>query len=157
MWQFSGVPEDPGDETVMEMHSADVLHSAAKSSMHAIRSEDQDTQLDAAHRIIQFANPWTMRRWSESNLANINSWFGYRRTQHTLFISNELKTSKGNSRCLWRDTLHGVRWEHGGYIDGACHVSHWYWETLRIGMMFLDNGTMNGDSTLGWILSFSDG
>jgi len=70
MWLFSGAPEDPEDETVMEMHGADALYSAVKSLMHAIRTEDQDTEQDAAHRMIQIAKPWTIRRWSESNLAN---------------------------------------------------------------------------------------
>jgi hypothetical protein len=64
-----------------------------------------------------------------------------------LLISNERRKSKLNSRPLWRDTLRGVRPERGGYIDGAWNVSHWYWETPRIGMMFQDNGTMNGHST----------
>jgi len=70
MWLFSGVPEDPEDETVMEMHGADALYSAVKSLMHAIRTEDQEAQQDAAHRMIQIAKPWTIRRWSESKLAN---------------------------------------------------------------------------------------
>jgi hypothetical protein len=70
MWLFSGAPEDPEDETVMEMHGADALYSAVKSLMHAIRTEDQDAQQDAAHRMIQIAKPWTIRRWSESKLAN---------------------------------------------------------------------------------------
>jgi hypothetical protein len=30
MWLFSGEPEDPEDETVMEMHSADALYSTVK-------------------------------------------------------------------------------------------------------------------------------
>ena len=47
--------------------------------------------------------------------------------------------------------------ERGGFIYGGGHASHWYWETPRIGMTFLDNGTMNGHSTLGWILQFSAG
>jgi len=70
MWLFSGAPEDPEDETVMEMHSADALYSAVKSLMDAIWTEDQDTQQDAAHRMIQIAKPWTIRRWSEMKLAN---------------------------------------------------------------------------------------
>ena len=70
MWLFSGPPEDPGDETVMEMHGADALYSAVKSLMHAIWTEDQDAQQDAAHRMIQIAQPWTRRRWSELKLAN---------------------------------------------------------------------------------------
>ena len=70
MWLFSGAPEDPEDETVMEIHGADALYSALKSSMHAFSTEDQDAQQDAALRIIQIAKPWTIQRWSESKLAN---------------------------------------------------------------------------------------
>jgi len=54
----------------MEKHGADALYSAVKSVMHAIQTEDQEAQQDAAHRMIQIAKPWTMRRWSESKLAN---------------------------------------------------------------------------------------
>jgi len=70
MWLFSGAPEDPEDETVMEKHGADGLYSAVKSLMHAIQTEDQEAQQDAAHRMIQIAKPWTIRRLSESKLAN---------------------------------------------------------------------------------------
>jgi len=62
MWLFSGAPEDPEDDTVMEMHSADALYSAVKSLMHAIRTEDEEAKQDAAHRMIQIATPWTIRR-----------------------------------------------------------------------------------------------
>jgi hypothetical protein len=70
MWLFSGASENPEDETVMEMHGANALYSAVKSLMHAIQTEDQDAQQDAAHRMIQTAKPWTIRRWSESKLTN---------------------------------------------------------------------------------------
>jgi len=70
MWLFSGVPKEPENEAAMEMHSADALNCAVKSLMHRIRTEDQDAQQDAAHRTIQIAKPWTIRRWSESTLAN---------------------------------------------------------------------------------------
>jgi len=70
MWLFSGAPDDPEDETVKEKHGADALYSAVKSLMHAIRTEDEEAQQDAAHRMIQIAKPWTIRRWSESKLAN---------------------------------------------------------------------------------------
>jgi len=70
MWLFSGAPEDPEDETVKEKHGADALYSAVKSLTHAIRTEDKEAQQDAAHRMIQIAKPWTIRRWSESNHAN---------------------------------------------------------------------------------------
>jgi len=70
MWQFSGVPEYPEHDTVMEAHDAEALYSAVKSLMHAIRCEDEDTEQDVAHRIFQSAKPWTIRRWSESKVAN---------------------------------------------------------------------------------------
>jgi len=70
MWLFSGVRKDPEDDTVMEKHGAEALYSAVKSLMHAIQTKDEEAQQDVAHRIIQIANPWTIRRWSESKLAN---------------------------------------------------------------------------------------
>jgi len=76
---------------------------------------------------------------------------------HTLLILNALKNSKVNYRPLRRDRLGGVIQKHGGHRDGGWHACDWYWETPRIGMMFQDNGIMNGHSTLGWILQCSDG
>jgi len=38
--------------------------------MHAIRTKDEEAQQDAAHRMNQIGIPWTIRRWSESKLAN---------------------------------------------------------------------------------------
>jgi len=70
MWLFSGAPEDPEDDTVMAEHGAEALYSAVKSLMHAIRTEDEDAQHDAAHRMIEIAKPWTSRQWLESILAN---------------------------------------------------------------------------------------
>jgi len=60
MWLFSGAPDDPENETVMEMPGANALYSMVKSSMHAIRTEDQDTEQDAAHRMIPLGKPWTI-------------------------------------------------------------------------------------------------
>ena len=70
MWLFSGAPEDPEDDTVIEMHSADALYSAVKSLMHAIRTDVEQAQQDAQYRMIQLAKPWTITRWSELKLAN---------------------------------------------------------------------------------------
>jgi hypothetical protein len=70
MWLFSGVPEDPEDDPVMEKHGTDALYSALKSLMHVIWTEDQDTQQDAANWTIQNAEPWMRRRWSESRFVN---------------------------------------------------------------------------------------
>jgi len=82
---------------------------------------------------------------------------GYQSRMHTPLISNGLRTRKRKYRRLWSGTLHGVLQERGGYIDGSQHVSQWYWETPRIRMTCLDNGTMNEHSILGWILRFPDG
>jgi hypothetical protein len=70
MWLFSGAPENPEDETVMEMNGTDALYSAVKSLMHAIRTEAQDVQQNAAQWMIQIVKPWTIMRWSESKLGN---------------------------------------------------------------------------------------
>jgi len=70
MWMLSSAPEDPEDDTVMEKHGSEALYSAVMSLMHAIRTKDEEAQQDAAHRMNQIATPWTIRRWSESKLAN---------------------------------------------------------------------------------------
>ena len=70
MWLFSGSPDDPEDDTVMEKHGADALYSAGKSLMHAIQTEDEEAQQDAAHWMIQLAHLWTIKMWSESKLPN---------------------------------------------------------------------------------------
>jgi len=66
MLLFSDTTEDAQHRTVMEEHSTEALYSTLKSLIHAIRTEDQDAQQDAAHRMIQIAKPWTKRRYSES-------------------------------------------------------------------------------------------
>jgi len=70
MWLFSCAPEDPGDDAVMEKHGTYALYSAVLSLMHAICTENKDAQQDAAHWTILIVKPWTIRRWSESKLAN---------------------------------------------------------------------------------------
>jgi hypothetical protein len=50
----------------MEKHGADALYYAVKSLMHVIWTDDQEAQQDVAHRMIQIATRWTIRRWSES-------------------------------------------------------------------------------------------
>jgi len=70
MWLFAGVPDDPHDDTVMEKQRADALYSAVKNLMHAIQTEDEEAQQDAAHQMIQISKPCTMRMWSESKLTN---------------------------------------------------------------------------------------
>jgi hypothetical protein len=70
MWLFADAHEETEEKTVTEKHGADALDSAVKSVMPAIRTEDQDAQQDAAHRMIHMGKPWTIRRWSESKFAN---------------------------------------------------------------------------------------
>ena len=70
MWLFSGAPHDPEDETEMGKHGTDALYSAVNSLMNAIRTEHLDAQQDAALRMIQITKPWTIRRWSQSELMN---------------------------------------------------------------------------------------
>jgi len=70
MWLFSGAPEDPENDTVMEKHCTEALYSTLKNLMHAIGTEIIHTQLDTAHRMIIIAMPWTIRRRSNSKLAN---------------------------------------------------------------------------------------
>ena len=67
---FSGAPEDPEDNAVMEKHGGEAWYSAVESLMHGIRTKDEEAQQDAAHRMIQIAKPWMIRRWSESKLGN---------------------------------------------------------------------------------------
>jgi hypothetical protein len=66
----SGTPDDLEDDTVMEPHGADPFNSGVKSLMHVIQTEDEEAQQDAAHSMIQSANSGTIRRWSETKLAN---------------------------------------------------------------------------------------
>jgi len=67
---FLLMPDDPEDETLKKKHGADALYSAVTSLMHAIWTEDEEGQQDAAHRMIQIAKHWTIRRWSESKRAS---------------------------------------------------------------------------------------
>jgi len=73
MWPFSGAPEDPEDDTVMEKHGAEALYSTVKRLMNAIRTEDEEAQPDAMCWMKQIAKPLMMERWLESKLANGNS------------------------------------------------------------------------------------
>jgi len=70
MWLFSGAPDNPEDDTVMQRYGAEALYSAVKSLKHAIRTKDEEAQQDVAHQMVPIAKPWTIRRWSESKLAN---------------------------------------------------------------------------------------
>jgi len=94
MWLFSGAPEDPEDDTVMEKHGAEASYSTVKSLMHAIRTIDADALKDAAHRTIQIRKPWTIRQGSESKLANGKCLVWIQRRMHTSLISSGLTKIK---------------------------------------------------------------
>jgi len=68
MWLFLGVPRDPENDIVIEKDGAKALDSAVNSSMQAIWTDENDTQQNAAHWMIQIAKPWTIRKLSESKL-----------------------------------------------------------------------------------------
>ena len=70
MWLFSGAPEDPEKNTVMEKLGAEALYSAVKRLMNAIRTIAEEVQQDAVHQMIQIAMPWTSCWMSELKLAN---------------------------------------------------------------------------------------
>jgi len=57
MWLISGAPDNPEDETAMEMRSTKALYSTVKSLMHVIRTEDHDAQRDAARQMNQIPQP----------------------------------------------------------------------------------------------------
>jgi hypothetical protein len=72
MWLFSGAPDDPENDTVMEKHVAEALNSAVKGLTHAFRTKDEEAELDVAHQMIQIGKPWMIMWCSESTLANNN-------------------------------------------------------------------------------------
>jgi len=126
MWLISGVPEDAADEAVMEKHGAKALYSAVQSLMPAIQTEDQDAQQDAAHRMIQIALPWTIRRRAESKLANGNPLIRIPKENAHLVDLEWPEEEQAKLWPWWKRTLHKVLQECGGYIDGGWHVSHWF-------------------------------
>ena len=70
IWRFSGAPEDSENDTVRAKHGAEALYSAVKSLIYAIKTKDKEAHLDATHRMIHIAKPWTICWWSESKLAD---------------------------------------------------------------------------------------
>jgi len=66
MWLLSGVPDNPEDNSVMEQHGAEALHAKVKRLMHAIQSENEEAQQDAAHQTIKIGKSWTISWRSES-------------------------------------------------------------------------------------------
>jgi hypothetical protein len=65
MWLFPGACEDPENDTGMETHDTELVHSAMKCPVQSVRTDNQDAQQDAAHRMIPIAKPWLIRRRSE--------------------------------------------------------------------------------------------
>jgi hypothetical protein len=70
IWLFSGAPIRPEDKILMELHGAEAFQVAVRSLTQGIRSDDDEAQKAAAEQIIRIAKPWTIRRWSESKLAD---------------------------------------------------------------------------------------
>jgi hypothetical protein len=70
MWPCLDIPDNPEDAAGMENHGADALYSAVKSVMSATRSEYENTQQDSAHRTMEIANSWRVRRLSQLKQAN---------------------------------------------------------------------------------------
>ena len=54
----------------MELHLLEALHVAIRSLTQGIRSDDDKAPKAASEQIIRIAKPWTIRRWSESKLAD---------------------------------------------------------------------------------------
>jgi len=157
MWLFSGAPEDPEDETVMEslapMHC--FLLWIAWRTASALKTKMLNMMQYTGWYRLQY--PGRPGGGPNQNDQMGNHWFGFWWRMHTLMILNGLRMSKQNERLLSRVTLHRVLQKHGGYIDGSCHASHWYWETPRTRITVLDNGMTNGHAIPGWIFRLADG
>jgi len=74
-----------------------------------------------------------------------------------LLIGNSVMTSKVQWRPLWKNTLHKVLQERGGFINGRSQGYHSYREIPKIRITHLDNRMINGHSILGWILRSVNG
>jgi len=156
MWLFAGASDDPENDTVMKKHGAEALYSTVKSLMHAIWTRNEEAQLNAAHRMIQIAKPCTIRRWSESKIADGK--------QHT-------RIPKGNAHLMnleWTEDEQAnlktlvERYTSQG-ASGAWRVHRWRLACFSLVMGDPEdgndnyaNGTRNGDMISGWILWFSD-
>jgi hypothetical protein len=150
------VPEDPEDNAVMEMHGADALYSAVKSLMHAIQTEDDEAQQDAAHRMIQIAKPGTIWRWSEWKLLNGKPLVRILKENAHLVDLEWTEVEQAKLKTLVeRYTLRGT--------SGAWRVHRW--RLACFSMELGDTEDQNDVSgrwynewhlTLGWILQFSD-
>jgi len=61
MCLYSGGAEDPKDITVIELHGAEALDSAAKRLMQAIWFDAEEAQQDEVHWMIYIVQPWMIR------------------------------------------------------------------------------------------------
>jgi len=60
IWLFSDIPEDSENHTVVEHHSSEAPYSAAKKSIYAIQTKDEQAQQDVVHRMINITQPCTI-------------------------------------------------------------------------------------------------
>jgi len=59
---FSGGPDDPEVDSLMEIHVAETLYSAVQCLMHVIWTKDKEAQQDVAHHMRQTAKRWMIWR-----------------------------------------------------------------------------------------------
>ena len=118
MWLFSGAPEDPEDDTMMEKHGAEALYSAVKRLMHAIQTKAEEAQQDVAHQMIQIAMPWKIRRWSELKLANGKPLIRIPKEKALLIDLKWTEEEQAHLKTLV------VRYSSRG-ASGACRVHGW--------------------------------
>jgi len=68
------------------------------SLMHATQTDDDDAQLDAAHRMIRVAKPSMLRRWPESKRAIGNQHVQILKAKCTLHLSRVDSGSASNAQ-----------------------------------------------------------
>lgn len=72
MWQVSGAPADLEDVMLKDKQVAQALHSEVQCLIHAMQTEDNEAQQNAASLMIEVTAGWMIRRWSESNVVKGN-------------------------------------------------------------------------------------
>jgi len=70
MWLFSGAPEDPEDNSVMDKNHRDASCPSVKSTMDAVQTHDEATPQGAPWRMIPSTKPCLRARCIELKLAN---------------------------------------------------------------------------------------
>jgi hypothetical protein len=118
IWQFSGAPICPEDNTWMELHGVEALQVAVRSLTQGIRSYDDKAQKSTSEQIIRISNPWTIRRWSESNLAK----------EEQLVEMPKMKEHIVN--LTWttaeQQTLHQLVIQYKSQGEGGAYWVHWW-------------------------------